>query len=76
MFLILGIVLYFVYVILATKALLLYPKCRLSIGAALLVVIFSAPIIPQVIVGRWSYNKWVTITSVLILVLSYICITV
>ena len=73
MLLVLGIVLYFIYVILATKALLIYPKLRVSIGAAFLLVLFSIPVLPQVVIGRWNYNKWVTISSVLVLILALIC---
>jgi hypothetical protein len=75
MLLIIGIFLYLVYVIVATKALLISPKLRLSIGQAVLIVLFSAPTLPQIFIGRWCYNKWVTITSVLILVISWICVT-
>ena len=75
MFVIIGLILYVVYVILATKALLTLPKKSLTVFQALLLVVFSAPIIPQVIIGRFRYNKWITVTSILILSLSWICLT-
>ena len=74
MLLALGIFLYVVYVVLAVKALLITPKLRISLVTAFLVVIFSMPILPQVVIGRWCYNKWVTISAILVLILALICI--
>lgn len=74
MLLVLGILLYIIYVVLATKALLISPKLRMPLFTAFLVVIFSIPIMPQIVIGRWCYNKWVTISAVLVLILALICI--
>ena len=70
----LGIFLYVVYVVLATKALLISPKLRMSLFTTFVVVIFSLPILPQVVIGRWCYNKWITVSAVLVLILALICI--
>ena len=75
MFVIIGLILYIIYVIVATKALLTYPKIGLTVFQAVLLVLFSAPIIPQVVIGKFSRNKWITVTSILILSLSWICLT-
>lgn len=74
MLLALGIFLYVIYIVLATKALVISPKLRMSLVTAVLVVIFSVPILPQVVIGRWSYNNWITVSAVLILILALICI--
>lgn len=43
MLLALGIFLYVIYIVLATKALLISPKLRMSLFTAFVVVIFSLP---------------------------------